>query len=360
MKGLILAGGLATRLRPLSHTGPKQLIPIANKPVLFYIVEDLVNAGITDIGVIVGYTPERIKFITDALGDGSKFGAKITYIEQSGPLGLAHAVITAKNFLGKDDFVMYLGDNMISKGITDLVEEFKKNKPDASIMLCQVDDPKKYGVAVLDNNGKVIDVEEKPEIPKSNYAITGIYIFKSCIFDAIKKIKPGKNGELHITDAIQVLVHSNDKKVESHIVKGWWDDTGTSDAVLNANRLVLMELKNKNEGRIEGENTIIKNPVEIGKGTIIKNNVHIVGPVIIGENCEIGPDTYIGPFTSIGNKCKIIRGEIESSVILESVYIDFDEKIVNSLIGKDAKIISDRKHPKGHKLILGESSEVRL
>jgi glucose-1-phosphate thymidylyltransferase len=358
MKGLILAGGMATRLRPLSHTGPKQLVPIANKPVLYYIMEDLVNAGIKDIGIIVGYTPERIKFITDALSDGSRWGAKITYIEQSGPLGLAHAVMTAKDYLGDEPFVMYLGDNMLSQGIKEIVKEFNKNKPDASIMLCKVEDARKYGVGMLNDKGEIIDVEEKPEKPKSNLAIVGVYIFTKCIFDAIKKIKPGKNGELHITDAIQVLIKSK-KKVDSCTVKGWWDDTGTSEAVLNANRLVLMELKHKKHSNIECD-VVIKPPVSIGKDTIIRTGSHIVGPVIIGDNCEIGPDTYIGPFTSIGNNCKITKGEIESSVILDDVTIHFDEKIVNSLIGRHTHILSERKHPKGHKLILGEYSEVKL
>ena len=359
MKGLILAGGMGTRLRPLSYTGPKQLVPIANKPVLVYIIENLVDAGITEIGMIVGYTPERIKFITDALGDGSKWGANLTYIEQSAPLGLAHAVTTAKNFLGEDSFVMYLGDNMLKQGIKEQVEEFKKNQPDASLMLCEVKNPEKYGVAILNKEKKIIDVEEKPDMPKSNYAIVGIYIFQKSIFDAIKKIKPGKKGELEITDAIHVLIKSKDKVVESYIIKGWWDDTGTAESVINANRLVLMDLKAKNEGVVE-VGAILKGPVTIGKGTKIKGGAHIIGPVIIGNDCEIGSKVYIGPYTSIGDKSKLVRAEIESSVILSNSYINFDEKIVNSLIGKHTIIVSNRNHPKGHKLILGENSKVEL
>jgi glucose-1-phosphate thymidylyltransferase len=358
MKGLILAGGLGTRLRPLSHTGPKQLIPVANKPVLHYIIEDLKNSGVTDIGIIVGYTPERIKYIVDSCGDGSKFGVKLTYIEQDAPKGLAHAVYTAKKFLGKDNFVVYLGDNMLSNGIKDYSEKFRNSNYQAEILLSSVDDPRKYGVAILNEEGEVIEVEEKPQKPKSKLAIVGVYFFRSTIFEIIEKINPGKGGELQLTDAIKLMMNS-DGKIKAHIVKGWWDDTGTTGAVLRANHLTLMHLKHDIKGTVESTASIT-GTVSVGKGTIVKDGTIIKGPVIIGENCSIGPNSYIGPFTSIGDNSKITNGEIESSIVLGNCEINFNEKIVDSLIGKNVKILSENKLPKGHKLVLGEHSEITL
>lgn len=358
MKGLILAGGLGTRLRPISHTGPKQLVPIANKPVLHYIIEDLGNAGIKEIGIIVGYTKERIQKIIDSCGDGSNWDVKITYIEQDAPRGLAHAVFIAKDFIKDDDFVVYLGDNMLKEGITNLVNNFKKSNADASILLCHVDIPQKYGVALLKDK-KVIDVEEKPEKPKSDLAIIGVYLFRKNIFDIIKDVKPGKGGELQLTDALKMMISSNEYKVEAHIVTGWWDDTGTTKAVLRANHLVLTNLEEKKEGKIEN-NVSIAGKLSIGKGSIIKEGSVIKGPVIIGKNCRIGPNSYIGPYTSIGDNTEIIGGEIESSIVIGGCKIEFNEKIVNSLIGRHSKILSENKLPRGHKLVLGENSEVIL
>ena len=357
MKGLILAGGLGTRLRPLSYTGPKQLIPVANKPVLHYIIEDLRNSGVKDIGIIVGYTPQRIKYITDSCGDGSKFGVKITYIEQDAPKGLAHAVYTAKEYLGDSDFVVYLGDNMLSEGIKEYVEKFEKSENESAILLSEVENPEIYGVVTLDDSGKVLDLEEKPNKPKSNLAIVGVYFFKTSIFDIIEKIEVGRGGELQLTDALKLMLKSKRNSVKAHIVKGWWDDTGTAEAVLRANHMTLMKLTKKISGKVE-ENVSIVGAVSIGKNTTIKNGTIIKGPVIIGENCEIGPDSYIGPSTSIGDNSSIIGGEMESSIVLGDCKINFKEKIVNSLIGKNVKIISENKLPEGHKLILGENSVV--
>ncbi len=358
MKGLILAGGLGTRLRPLSHTGPKQLVPIANKPVLHYIIEDLRNSGTKEIGMVVGYTQERIQKIIDSCGDGSKWGVKITYIEQDAPRGLAHAVHISQNFIENDDFVVYLGDNMLKEGIKNFTDNFKRSDADASILLCHVDDPQKYGVAVLKDK-EVIDVEEKPEKPKSDLAIVGVYLFRKNIFDVIKGLKPGKSGELQLTDALKIMVNSNKYKVDAHIVTGWWDDTGTTEAVLRANHLVLTNLEEKREGRIEN-NVSVTGKLSIGKGSVIKEGSMIKGPVIIGKNCTIGPNSYIGPYTSIGDNTEIIGGEIESSIVTGNCKINFNEKIVDSLIGKDSKILSRNKLPKGHKLVLGENSEVIL
>jgi glucose-1-phosphate thymidylyltransferase len=359
MKGLILAGGLGTRLRPLSHTGPKQLIPIANKPVLHYIIEDLKNAGITDIGVIVGYTPERVKYITDSCGNGSKFGVKITYIEQDAPRGLAHAVYTAKDFLKNDYFTVYLGDNMLSNGIKEYVGEFRNSNFDAGVLISEVDNPSIYGVALLNRKGEIIDIEEKPEKPKSKLAVVGVYFFRPSVFGIIEKLKAGKGGEFQLTDTLKSMINSKDIKVKAYIVKGWWDDTGTADAVLRANHLTLMKLRHSIEGTIE-KGVVMTGSVSIGKGTLIRKGTIIKGPVIIGKNCTIGPNSFIGPFNSIGDGTEIVNGEIESSIILGDCKINFREKIVDSLIGKSVKILSQNRLPKGHKLILGEHSEVIL
>ena len=359
MKALILAGGFGTRLRPLSHTGPKQLIPVANKPVLHYILEDLKNTGITNVGIIVGYTEERIQAIKDSVEDGSKWGLNITYIRQSAPLGLAHAVYTGKEFLGEDNFVVYLGDNIIKKGIKKFVEKFEKDNVDVSLLLAENETPEKFGTAILNENNEIIDVEEKPEHPRSNLVITGVYLFKPCIFDAIEKITPGKKGELQITDAIKILVHSSQYKVSAHIIEDWWDDTGDTEAVLRANRLILQDLKHEIKGEIHPSVKIMPN-VKIGENTKIEKNTTLEGPMIIGNNCKIGPNTYIGPSTSIGNNVIIKGGEIQNSVILDDCYIESNERIINSLIGKNVKIKSNSNLPKGHKLILGEHSEITL
>ena len=362
MKGLILAGGVGTRLRPLTHTGSKQLIPIANKPVIHHVIKDLVDSGITERGIIVGYTKKRIASITNSVGDGSKFNAKITYIEQDAPRGIAHAVAIAKDFLKEDDFVVYLGDNMIKGGIKSFVEKFKEEKPDISLLLAKHEKPHKFGVAVIDENNAILNVEEKPENPKSNFVITGIYIFTKDIFEAIKQIKPGKNGELHLTDTIDIFVKDPTKNVKAHKVNGWWDDTGNAEAILNANYMILMDIKTEIKGTISEKSKIIGN-VKIGENTKIHEGCLIKGPVAIGKDCEIGPNTYIGPYTSIGNKSKIKSGEIESSIIIGETNIELtkDDKITDSLIGKNSKITSKRdKLPKGNILILGENSELRI
>ena len=358
MKGLILAGGLGTRLRPLSHTGPKQLVPVANKPVLFYGIEALRDAGIKEIGIIVGYTDERIQFIKDACGDGRQFGVNITYIRQDAPRGLAHAVGITEKFMNGDDFIVYLGDNILKSGIKNFVEDFKKSNADISLLLSKHKTPEKFGVALFNENNEVVYVEEKPKNPKTDYVITGIYLFRNNIFDAIKRVKPGAKGELQLTDAIKEFVLNGNKKVKATIVDGWWDDTGNAEDIIRANHLVLMDLKGKIKGRVE-EGVKIIGEVEVGEGSVIKNGSKIKGPVIIGKNCVI--EGYIGPYTSIGDNSKIKGGEIESSIIVGDVSINFSEKIVDSLIGKDTVIDSSGNDlPKGHRFILGEHSEVRI
>lgn len=360
MKGLILAGGLGTRLRPLTHTGAKQLIPIANKPVIFYAIEDLKDAGIEEIGIVVGHDKTRIESVKNAVGNGSRWGVKITYIEQDAPRGIGHAVLISESFIGKDNFVVYLGDNILKGGIKKLVDEFNNSNYDASILLTKHKYPTKFGVASLNEKGEIIDIEEKPEKPKSNNIVTGIYIFNSSIFEVLKKMKPSQRKEFELTDVLRILVNSPGYKVSSRMVEGWWDDTGDAEAVLRANHLILMDLKAYNEGNIEEGATLIGN-VDIGKGTVIKNGSVIKGPAIIGKDCKIGPSTYIGPYTSIGDNTVIVGGEIESSIVIGDSMIRFPGRIVNSLIGKNSKIVSSKKDlPKGYRFIIGEHSELKV
>jgi len=361
MKGIILAGGLGTRLRPLTHTGAKQLIPIANKPVLEYCIEDLKEAGICDIGIVVGYTPERVKSITEAIGDGSRWGVNITYIEQDAPRGIAHGVYCARDFAGKDDLVVYLGDNMLKGGIAPFIERFKAENVDAGILLAQVEDPRPYGVAVLDGNGNVVGIQEKPDQPPSDFVVIGIYYFSPSVFEVIEQINPSGRGEYEISDTLRVLIESDQYKISSARVHGWWDDTGTAEDILRANHLVLIDLTPYCKGTVEQGARLIGN-VTIGEGTIIKSGSVIRGPVIIGKSCQIGP-AYLGPYTSVGDSCIIKGGEIESSIIVGDTRIDLEphKRIVDSLIGRHTIITSARESlPSGYKLILGENSEVQI
>lgn len=356
MKGLILAGGLGTRLRPLTHTGPKQLIPIANKPVLHYIVEDMASSGITDIGVIVGYTEERINSIKESLGDGSRWNVRIDYIEQDAPRGLAHAVYIAKGFLGKESFVVYLGDNIMKSGIKKFIDEFVEAGADISLLLSQSHTPEKFGVAYLNSN-EIVRVDEKPKNPESNLVITGVYIFNQKIFDYIETITPSGRGELEITHAIQKAVESGKHRITAHIVDGWWDDTGTAEDILHANRMILHDLKTSVKGI--AINSSITGNVEIGENSVVDNAV-LRGPVKIGINCTV-KNSYIGPYTSIGDNTVITSGEIESSIIMGGSKIDIgDKRIFDSLVGKNVKIESNRSFPRGCKFVIGEDSEIKL
>jgi len=355
MKGLILAGGFGKRLRPITHTIQKQLIPIANKPIIVYIIEDLVNSGINKIGIVVGPNKEQIQ---SELGDGSKFGAEIDYIIQDNPGGLAHAVLVSKDFLQDDDFIMYLGDNLFSQNIKNFVETFNNSKAEAKILLTRVNDPQRFGIAVL-NGSKVTQVLEKPENPPSDLAITGVYAFRKSIWEAISKIQPSARGELEITDAIQWLINHN-KQVDSEVIEGWWEDTGKPSALLVANQLILdHKLIEKNEAQVE-DNVNIQGRVSIGKNTIIKQGTTIRGPLIIGDNCEIGPNAYIGPYTAIGNNVKIKQTQIEHSIILENTEININKRIIDAVIGKNSKINSINSTLGGHCLIIADDSEVEL
>ncbi len=358
MKGLILSGGHGTRLRPITHTKQKQLIPIANKPILFYVIEDLVKAGITDIGIITG--PNNMQ-IVDTVGDGSRWNSRITYIEQESPLGLAHAVKTAKDFLKDEDFIMYLGDNLLNDNISEFAINFQNSEADASILLTPVKDPCNFGVAKLNKKGEVIQLIEKPKKPESNLAVVGVYAFRKSIFKAIEHIKPSARGELEITDAIQwLLEHSH--KVKSDLVEGWWKDTGKADSLLEANHLILdSKIETLNKGKTE-EGAIISGRVNIGEGTVIKKGACIRGPVVIGQNCFIGNNVFIGPFSSLGNNVEVMKGEIEYSILLANTKINTNHKIVDSLIGENCTIVSEGTVPmnRGNKLVIGDNSNIKL
>lgn len=351
MKGLILSGGKGTRLRPLTYTSAKQLVPVANKPVLFYGVEALVEAGIREIGVVVGDTHAEIRA---ALGDGSKFGARITYIEQDAPRGLAHAVLISESFIGAQPFVMYLGDNLLNKGIVPFVEQFVREQPAAQILLTPVPDPQMFGVAEL-TGGKVKRLVEKPKAPIGNLALVGVYMFGPEIFTSVKRIKPSLRNELEITDAIQDLIDRG-LRVTPHLVDGWWKDTGKLEDMLEANRLVLDTFDRRIEGTYDADSRI-EGKVIIEKGAVIEQSV-VRGPAIIGARAHI-TRAYIGPFTSIMNDVTIRESEIEHSIVLEgSVIQDLGTRVADSLIGKNVKINRIPLKPTAYRFMLGDNSEV--
>ncbi|MEM2117717.1 MAG: glucose-1-phosphate thymidylyltransferase [Candidatus Bathyarchaeia archaeon] len=354
MKGIILHGGHGTRLRPLTHTGPKQLIPIANKPISQYVLEDLRSSGITDIAIILGdILPDKVK---NYYGDGSKFSVKITYIPQEKPAGIAHAIGLAENFVGDNPFVVYLGDNLLKGGVSKCVQQFQKEKPDAMILLCKVGNPQRFGVAEFDKKGNIVRLIEKPKKPPSNYALTGIYFFKPTIFKMIKKLKPSWREELEITEAIQNLLKEG-YKVTHRIVEGWWKDTGTVEDILEANILVLDGLEPKIEGIVEDAMSV-QGRVLIEKNAYIKKGALIRGPAIIGENSILEDNVYVGPYTSVGRNVKIKNGEIENSIIMDNCTIEINTKIIDSIIGANSEVITNQKGPKGHRLLVGENSKI--
>ncbi|MDX2107774.1 MAG: glucose-1-phosphate thymidylyltransferase [Candidatus Melainabacteria bacterium] len=356
MKGLILSGGKGTRMRPITHTAAKQLLPVANKPILFYGIEALISAGIKDIGIII--SPETGNDIKDCVGDGSRWNIKITYILQDEPLGLAHAVKTARPFLGDDTFVMYLGDNLIKDGVGPLVKRFQEGGADAFLLLKEVPNPSSFGVALLDEQGRILKLEEKPKQPKSNLALVGVYLFHAKIHQAIDAIKPSARGELEITDAIQKLIEMG-HRVDSHILRSWWLDTGKKDDMLEANRVVLDEME---EPCIEGNVDVsskVSGRVSIGKGSELKNCT-IRGPVVIGQDCKL-EGTYIGPFTSIGDGAKVSFAEIEYCILRENCQIlDFHGRIEDSLIGLNVELTRSQNKPVAYRLMLGDDSKVEV
>lgn len=352
MKALILSGGHGTRLRPLTYSQQKQLIPVANKPVLFYAIEDVIEAGIKEIGIIVGPNAEQVKETVLS----RDWDAQIEFIYQGEPKGLAHAILVARDFLGDDDFVMYLGDNILKEGIVEHLRYFKEGNFDASILLQEVPNPQQFGVAELSEDGKTIKrLIEKPKNPPSNLALVGIYFFKPIIHEAVRNIKPSWRGELEITDAIQWLI-DHGYRVGWTKVTGWWKDTGKPEDLLEANRLILDDIKTKikveTKARIHGR-VIIEGGTQIDENTVIK------GPVVIGKNVVI-KNSYIGPYTSIGDNVVIENTEIEDSIILPDSEIRDAGRIVESLIGRGVKIIKGNSHPLGRKFIIGDNSRVIL
>jgi glucose-1-phosphate thymidylyltransferase len=353
LKGLILSGGKGTRLRPITHTSAKQLIPVANKPVLFYGIEAMARAGIEDVGIIIA--PETGAEIKAAAGDGSRFGVRLTYIVQAEPLGLAHAVLTAEPFLGPSPFVMYLGDNLLQGGIEDLVGAFREHSPDALILLTPVPDPDQYGVAEL-SNGAVIRLVEKPVQPKTDLALVGVYMFTPVVHEAARAIEPSDRGELEITDAIQHLVDRG-RRVEPHIVRGWWKDTGRLDDMLAANRLVLDTI----EARVEGElvDSQVDGRVVIERGARLERST-VRGPAIIGAQARL-TDSYIGPYTAIGENCSIENAEVEHSILLEgSAVRDLAGRMESSLLGRNVTVGRDQRQPRAYRFLVGDNSEVGI
>ena len=360
MKALVLAGGKGTRLRPITHTNAKQLVPVANKPILFYGLEAIREAGIEDVGMIVAGPVDRegtsAAEIHGAVGDGSRFGLRVTYLPQEAPLGLAHAVKTAQGYLKSSPFVMFLGDNLIKDGIKRFVEEFDEQKPDAQILLAAVNHPQDFGVAELMGE-KVVRLEEKPKHPRSNLALVGVYMFTPCVFEAVDAIRPSARGELEITDAIQQLIDVG-KNVRSHVITGWWKDTGKLEDLLEANRIVLSGLAPARRGTVDAT-TQIEGDVSIGEGTVIERS-RLRGPLVIGRNCKI-TESYVGPFTAIADQCELTSAEVEHSILLErSVLAGVPVRIESSLIGRDVVVTSSPARPRAHRLMIGDSSRVEL
>jgi glucose-1-phosphate thymidylyltransferase len=360
MKGLILSGGAGTRLRPITHTSAKQLVPIANKPILFYGIEAMVAAGIEEIGIVVGETADEIRA---AVGDGSRFGARVTYIPQDAPLGLAHCVLIARDFLGDDDFVMYLGDNMLEQDLATFVEEFESARardgadaPAAQILLAHVDDPTQFGVAAVNDAGEVLELVEKPAVPPSDLALVGVYLFDREIHEAVAAIQPSTRGELEITDAIQWLLQHG-RRVRHEVLAGWWIDTGKKDPLLDCNRLVLETLLSRNDGKVDDASTIEGNVVIEAGGEIIGSRVR--GPAIIGARTRV-VNSYIGPFTSVDGDCEIVDSELDHSVVLGGSRIIGIDRLTDSLVGRHVEVVRSDRRPRAVRLMLGDHSKVEL
>ncbi len=357
MKGLILSGGHGTRLRPLTHTGPKQLIPLANKPNILYCLEDLKHAGIRDIGVILGdIMPEKVR---ELLGDGTPYGVDITYIVQGAPRGIAHAILCAEEFMGEEPFCVYLGDNVLTGGIKPMVKEFLGEGFDAEVMLSHVPNPEMFGVAELNDHGDIVSLVEKPKEPKSDLALVGIYLLRENIFPIIQKLKPSWRNELEITEALDNL-RLQGGRIKAHVVTGWWKDTGKPEDILEANHLLLDVIQRRIDGAVE-KGARVEGRVQVGRGSKVRRGSVVRGPAVIGSDCIIGPDTYIGPYTSIGDGSRLVGADIEASIVIGESTIETPNKIINSLIGRHTTIRSaNNRLPKGQQLFVGENSTLVL
>jgi glucose-1-phosphate thymidylyltransferase len=352
VKGLVLSGGAGTRLRPITHTSAKQLVPVANKPVLFYGLEAMRAAGIDDVGIVVGETRAEIEA---AVGDGSRFGLHVTYLPQEAPLGLAHAVLIAEEFLGDSPFVMYLGDNLLKEGIAPFVRDFERSEPDALILLQRVKDPSAYGIAEL-QDGRVVQLVEKPEHPRSDLALVGVYLFTPAVFESVKAITPSSRGELEITDAIQHMIDRG-LRVEPHTVTGWWKDTGKLEDMLEANRLILGTIESDVRGEVI-ESTL-EGAVQLGEGSLLERCT-VRGPVVIGAGCRLS-DTFVGPYTAISDGVVVEHAEIEHSIILENSRIcRLGARMADSLIGRDCVIAHSEALPVAYRFMVGDSSQIGI
>lgn len=350
MKGLILSGGAGTRLRPITHTSAKQLVPVANKPILFYGLEAMREAGISEVGIVVGDTHAEVEA---AVGDGSRFGLRVTYLRQEAPLGLAHAVLIAEEFLGDEPFVMYLGDNLLKDGIVPFVERFNASSPDALILLQKVSDPQSYGIAEIDE-GTVVRLVEKPREPRSDLALVGVYLFTPRVFDSVKAIKPSSRNELEITDAIQNMVDRG-LRVEPHVVTGWWKDTGRLEDMLEANRLILGTLTGDVRGTLD--ETTIEGPVVVGEGSVL-TRCTVRGPAIIGAGCRLS-DAFVGPYTSIADGVVVDHAEIEHSIILDECRVSYlGARMTDSLLGRNVTIGQSTARPHAYRFMVGDSSRI--
>lgn len=352
MKALVLTGGTGSRLRPFTHTGAKQLLPIANKPVLFYALEAIAAAGIRDVGLVVGAYADDIR---DAVGDGHAFGLDVSYVRQEQPLGLAHAVATARDFLGDDDFLLYLGDNYLDGGIADFTARRAVDPAAAHLLVTAVQDPAAFGVAEVDQSGRVHRVEEKPERPRSDLALIGVYAFGSAVHEAIAAIRPSARGELELTHAIQWLIEAG-HDVRADTTTSVWRDTGSVDDMLEANRHVLDGLTGSLDGKVDPDSDVVGR-VQIDEGALVRGS-RITGPVVIGPGTVIS-DAVIGPYTSIGANCRVHDSLIEGSVLLDGADVDQAGRIERSFIGRDAVVAAPR-HPYAHRLVLGDHSKVDL
>jgi glucose-1-phosphate thymidylyltransferase len=354
LKGLILSGGRGTRLRPITFTSAKQLVPVANKPVLFYGIEAMAAAGIGEVGIIIA--PETGDEIRAAAGDGSQFGVRIEYIVQDEPAGLAHAVLTAEPFLGAAPFVMYLGDNLLQGGMEDLVAQFREGAPEAMILLTPVPDPQNYGVAELGGDGSVVKLVEKPPEPATDLALVGVYMFTPMIHDAARAIEPSPRGELEITDAIQWLV-DNGKRVEPHVVRGWWKDTGRLDDMLEANRLILDTVERRIDGVLDQAQ--VEGRVVVEAGALLERAT-VRGPAVIGAGAVVR-DAYIGPYTAVGTNCVIEGAEVEHSILLEGSSVrNLNGRMESSLLGRDVAISRDDRQPRAYRFMVGDKSEISI